>query len=112
VRPPLLPGFLASDIYSDGANLLVTDGTSVYRSTDDAQSWTLAGAGLVNGTAAYFAEAGSTFFAVVDFINNTHRSRSTDYGESWQPIEAVAHAFVYEIEVAGDRFCGAVDGPW
>jgi hypothetical protein len=114
VRPPLLPGFVATDIYSDGSNVLVTNGSSLYRSTDDAESWSLAGSGLASGSAMFLAKGGSTFYAVVDFLNNTHQFySSTDDGESWQPMEDVTNGIVYEIEVAGDKlFAGRTDGLW
>lgn len=114
LQPPLLPGFVASDICSDGTNLLVADSRLIYHSANAAQSWALAGDGLANGTAVFLAHAGSTFLAVVDFFNNTHQFySSTDAGVSWQPIEAVADAFVYEIEVAGDKlFAARTDGLW
>jgi hypothetical protein len=114
LRPPFLSGFLATDLYSDGTNLLVTNGSSVYRSTDDAQSWTLAGDGLSRGSATFLAGDGSTLYAVVDFLNNTHQLfLSRNGGDSWQLIEDVADTFVYEIEVAGDRlFAARTDGLW
>ena len=114
VRPPLLPGFLATDIYTDGANILVADGTSMFHSTDDAQSWSRAGTGLPQGAGTFIAGDGSTVYAVVDFMNNTHQFFvSQDAGDSWQPIEGVAAAFVYEIEVAGDKlFSAQTDGLW
>jgi hypothetical protein len=114
VRPPLLPGFLATDLYTDGTNLLVADGTSMFHSTDDAQSWARAGTGLPQGAATFMAGDGSTVYAVVDFMNNTHQFfASQDAGDSWQPIEGVANAFVYEIEVAGDKlFAAQQDGLW
>jgi len=114
VRPPLLPGFLATDIYTDGTNILVADGTSMFHSTDDAQSWSRAGTGLPQGAGTFIAGDGSTVYAVVDFMNNTHQFFvSQDAGDSWQPIEAVAAAFVYEIEVAGDKlFSAQTDGLW
>jgi len=114
VRPPLLPGFLATDIYTDGTNILVADGTSMFHSTDDAQSWSRAGTGLPQGAGTFIAGDGSTVYAVVDFMNNTHQFFvSQDAGDSWQPIEAVSAAFVYEIEVAGDKlFSAQTDGLW
>ena len=114
VRPPILPGFLATDIFTDGSTILVTNGSSLYRSTDDAQSWALAGAGLASGSAMFLAKGGPTFYAAVDFLNNTHQFfASTDDGESWQPIEGVTGGVVYEIEVAGGLlFAGRSDGLW
>ena len=114
VRPPLLPGFTATDIYSDGTNILVANGSSLYRSTDDAESWSLAGSGLASGSAMFLAKGGPTFYAAVDFLNNTHQFfASTDDGESWQPIEGVTNGVVYEIEVAGGLlFAGQTDGLW
>ena len=114
VRPPLLPGFLATDIYTDGANILVADGTSMFHSTDDAQSWARAGTGLPQGAGTFIAGGGSTVYAVVDFMNNTHQFfASQDAGDSWQPLDALAGGFVYEIEVAGDKlFAAQTDGLW
>lgn len=114
VRPPLAPGFLATDLLSDGANLLVVNGSSVFHSNDDAQSWTLVGDGLVNGVAVFLAGAGPTFFAVVDFLNNSHQFySSTDTGVSWQAIEPVEDLFVEKIEAAGDRlFAARTNGLW
>jgi hypothetical protein len=114
VRPPLLAGFLASDIYGDGTDVLVTNGSSLYHSVDDGQTWNLAGSGLASGSHAFLAKGGSTFYAVVDFLNNTHQFfSSSDAGESWQPMEDVANTVVYEIEVAGDRlFAARQDGLW
>ena len=114
VRPPLLPGFLATDLYTDGTNLLVADGTSMFHSTDDAQSWARAGTGLPQGAGTFMAGNGSTVYAVVDFMNNTHQFfASQDAGDSWQPIETLAGGFVYEIEVAGDKlFAAQTDGLW
>jgi len=114
VRPPLLAGFLATDINSDGTNILVANGSSVYHSVDDGQSWSLAGSGLINGSDIFLAHGGSTFYAVVDFLNNTHQFySSSDAGESWQPMEAVSNSVVFKIEVAGDRlFAARQDGLW
>jgi photosystem II stability/assembly factor-like uncharacterized protein len=114
LQPPLLPGFIATDVHTDGTNLLVVNGSRVYHSIDDAQTWTLTGAGLVNGTDVHLAHAGSTFFAVVDFINNTHQFfASTDAGASWHAIEDVQDVYVYAIETAGDNlFAARTDGLW
>ncbi len=109
VRPPLLPGFTATDIFSDGTNLLVSNGPSVYQITNDAQSWTLVGGGLANGSAVFFAHVGATVFAVVDFLNNTHQFYSSPgAGETWQSIDAVDDTFVFEIESCGRQaLCSA-----
>lgn len=114
VRPPILAGFQATDLAGDGTHLLVASPSSVYRSVDDGQTWAPADAGLPNGSAVLLAQAGGTFFAMVDFLNNTHRLyRTDDAGASWQPVEETADAFVYEIEVAGDRLWAArQDGLW
>lgn len=114
VRPPILAGFVATDLAGDGTNLLVASGSSVYRSADDGQTWTPADAGLPNGSSVFLAQAGGTFFAMVDFLNNTHRLyRTDDAGVTWRSVEDAADAFVYEIEVAGDRLWAArTDGLW
>lgn len=114
VEPPLLPGFVATDLLSAGAQLVLASGSRLYRSTDDAQSWELADTGLANGTAVFLAHDGAALFAMVNFLDNSHQLyRSDDAGTSWQALEESAYAYVYGLEVAGGNlFAARADGLW
>lgn len=114
VEPPLLPGFVATDLVAGGTDLLLASGARIYRSSDDALTWTRADQGLVSGSETFLAYGGGTFFAAVDYLNNSHRLfRSVDAGRSWRQIDAITGSYCYELEVTADKLYAArTDGLW
>jgi len=114
LEPPFLPGLVATDLVSTGAQLLLSSSARIYRSDDDAQSWIRSDEGLEGGSEIFLACTSSTIFAAVDRLNNSHALFiSQNAGESWKKIDEQTGAYVYELEVAGDRlFTARTDGLW
>ena len=114
IVPPIAPGLLTTDLVALGGDLLAGTTNRAYRSDDDAQSWTFAGNGLLQGTATFLATDGAAFYAGVDFLGNNHRLyQSIDSGDSWQQFDEISGAFLYALEVAGDKlFAARHDGLW
>ena len=114
IVPPIAPGLLPTDLIAVGEDLFISAPIGVYRSPDDAQTWTITSDGLTRGTEVFLAADGAVLFAGVDFLGNNHRLyRSADRGDSWQPIDEIPGAFLYALEVAGDRlFAARADGLW
>jgi hypothetical protein len=97
-----------------GSDLFVGAPSRIYRSDDDALTWTFVGNGIVQNSAAFLAVDGTVLYAGVDFQGNNHRVyRSADRGDSWEPIDEVPGMFLYALAVAGNKlFAARNDGLW
>ena len=114
IVPPIAPGLLSTDLVANAGDLLVGTTNGVYRSDDVAQSWTFAGNGLSHGTDVLLASSGPVLFAGIDFDTSNYRLyRSSDRGVTWQLIDEILGAYLYGLEVAGDKlFAARSDGLW
>jgi len=112
--PPIAPGLLPTDLVVMGSDLFVGAPNRVFRSEDDAQTWTFVGTGIVQNTATFLAVSGSIIYAGVDFQGNNHRIYySADRGDSGQPFDEIPGAFLFALAVAGDKlFAARNDGLW
>ena len=104
IVPPIAPGLLPTDLIVAGSDLLVGTPNRVYRSDDDAQTWTFVGHGISSsGTAVFLASEGAAVFAGVDSLGSNHLLyRSVNRGDSWKQIDVVPGAFLFALEVAGE----------
>jgi hypothetical protein len=114
IVPPIAPGLLPTDLVARADTLLVGAAGGVWRSTDDAVTWTPASTGIVHGTETFLATRPGEFYAAVDFLGNNHRLyRSHDAGEHWEQIDEQLGSFLFAIEIAGDAlFAARADGLW
>ena len=114
IVPPFIPGQLTFDLITSAEDLFIATSAGVYRSQDDALTWTFASSGLVHSAPIFLTADGSNLFAGIDFLGNNHRLyRSADRGDSWQQIDEISGIFLYAIAVAGDKlFAARNDGLW
>jgi hypothetical protein len=114
IVPPFIPGQLTNDLIVSAGDLFVGTSAGVYRSQDDALTWTFASTGLVHSSPIALATDGTILFAGIDFLGNNHRVyRSVDRGNSWQQIDEISGIFLYALAVAGDKlFAARNDGLW
>ena len=114
IVPPISPGLLPTDLIAMGNDLFIGAPNRVFRSEDDALTWTFKGSGIVQNTETFLATDGTALFAGVDFQGNNHRIySSTNRGDSWQPIDEIPGVFLYAIATAGGKlFAARTDGLW
>jgi photosystem II stability/assembly factor-like uncharacterized protein len=114
IVPPILPGLVATDLASNGDHLFVGASSRVYRSSDDALTWTLANTGLQGGSEVFLAATSTVAFAGLDYLGNNHRLyTSHDLGATWQQIDQITGVYLYGLEIAGDKlFAARTDGLW
>ena len=112
--PPIAPGLLPTDLVTMGSDLFVGAPNRVFRSEDNAQTWTFAGNGIVQNSETFLAVDGTILYAGVDFQGNNHRIYfSPDRGDSWQPFDEIPGVFLFALAVAGDKlFAARNDGLW
>jgi hypothetical protein len=78
------PPFIGALIAGDGANFVVTSGTSWAFSTDGGDTWTLPSGSVPAFTPNYLAGVGGTVFVAADAGGNW--ARSADGGNTWSPM--------------------------
>jgi photosystem II stability/assembly factor-like uncharacterized protein len=92
---------------TNGASIYAgTQGTGVYESTDDGNTWTAKNNGLPSDQILYMAAQGSTLF-VMTFSNNIYRS--LDAGATWSAFPVNTTGYLSKIYVANNNayiICG------
>jgi photosystem II stability/assembly factor-like uncharacterized protein len=87
--------------------------SGVFRSVAGSEPWTRAGLrlGLVNWTA--FATQGHHLFAAFDLANQVVMGQCDDDGATWQLLESLPGAFVFDLAMSGnDLYAARADGLW
>jgi hypothetical protein len=112
--PPIAPGLVVQDFAISGNDLFAATTAKVYRSSDNGQTWTFAGNGLVHGLETYLTMAGQTLFAgVTDLYNSFRLFTSKNNGQSWQRVGEFWGTYVYDLAVSGGNLYAArQDGLW
>jgi photosystem II stability/assembly factor-like uncharacterized protein len=112
--PPIAPGLIATDLVTMGSDLFVGAANQIFRSEDNAQTWTSVGDGIIENSETLLAVSGTVLFAGVIFQGNNHRIyRSTDHGDTWDPFDERPNSYLNALMVAGDKlFAARNDGLW
>jgi len=114
INGPLYPATPYSFlITSNGTQFVGTDGTGLFRSTDDGQTWELKNSSIEGDRVTCLAEApnGWIYAGSANFSNYESLARSTDNGDSWQQASLYTpQVFTITFDSAGYILVGAESG--
>jgi hypothetical protein len=111
IVPPSSPGLRPTDLIATGSDLFVGARDGIYRSEDDALTWTFAGNGIVAQSNVFLAGDGTGLYAAFNVTGNRHHVyQSGDRGDTWDLIDDVPNASLYALMIAGDKLFVARNG--